>query len=387
MPDGTVFVASGSLNGLDPTQSENNNPTYEILDRNGVSSGVNVPMDILVKKQPYFMYPFLHLLPDGSLFVFTATSSQLFDVANNAVIKELPELKGLYRTYPNTGGSVLLALSPESNYEPEIVICGGGAYQDLPSPTDPSCGRCKPLEKDAAWEMDAMPEGRGMVEGTLLPDGTVLWLNGAQRGAEGFGIADTPAFEALIYDPTAKLGKRWSRAGTSEIPRLYHSVALLLLDGTVAVAGSNPNEMPILPEDVDPNTPARAFPTEFRIEIYTPPYLTGDRARKRPARIALSTDQLTADGSTFEIKFSAPRGAKEVRISLHHGGFVTHALHMGHRMVWLDSKGWKRGVGMQRLVVTMPDKERGSKVLPPGPYVVFVVVDGVPGVGKFVTVG
>jgi hypothetical protein len=34
-----------------------------------------------------------------------------------------------------------------------------------------------------------MPEGRSMVEGTLLPDGTVVWLNGANRGAQGFGIA------------------------------------------------------------------------------------------------------------------------------------------------------------------------------------------------------
>jgi len=37
--------------------------------------------------------------------------------------------------------------------------------------------------------MDSMPEGRCMVEGTLLPDGTVVWLNGANRGAQGFGIA------------------------------------------------------------------------------------------------------------------------------------------------------------------------------------------------------
>jgi Domain of unknown function (DUF1929)/Glyoxal oxidase N-terminus len=386
MPDGTIFVASGSLNGLDPLKSENNNPTYEVLDENGITSGVNIPMDILVQNQPYFMYPFLHLLRDGSLFAFTATSSQVFEVGNSEVLKTLPELSGMYRTYPNTGGSVLLPLSAGTDYEPEIIICGGGAYQDLPSPTDPSCGRIRPLDEDAEWEMDAMPEGRGMVEGTLLPDGTVLWLNGAQRGAEGFGIADTPALEALIYDPAANLGKRWSRAGTSEIPRLYHSVALLLLDGTVAIAGSNPNEMPILSEEVDPNNPARAFPTDFRIEIYTPPYLIGDRAHKRPDRISLSTDQLTADGSTFQIDFRAPEGAEKVKISLYHGGFVTHAVHMGHRMVWLDSEGWMEGGGMQYLVVKMPSQEWGNGVLPPGPYVVYVVVDGVPGVGQFVMV-
>lgn len=55
MPDGTVFVASGSINGLNPAVYSNNNPTYEILDRNGVSNGRSIPMDILTKNQPYYM--------------------------------------------------------------------------------------------------------------------------------------------------------------------------------------------------------------------------------------------------------------------------------------------------------------------------------------------
>lgn len=37
LPDGTVFVASGSLNGLDPTVLSNNNPTYEILSPEGIT--------------------------------------------------------------------------------------------------------------------------------------------------------------------------------------------------------------------------------------------------------------------------------------------------------------------------------------------------------------
>lgn len=37
MSDGTVLVASGSLNGLDPTVLSNNNPTYEILSPEGIT--------------------------------------------------------------------------------------------------------------------------------------------------------------------------------------------------------------------------------------------------------------------------------------------------------------------------------------------------------------
>jgi hypothetical protein len=89
MPNGTIFVASGSLNGLDPTVLKNNNPTYEILNADGTSQGVNIPMDILVKNQPYYMYPFVHLLSDGTLFIFVSKSSQVFNVGSNTTVKEL----------------------------------------------------------------------------------------------------------------------------------------------------------------------------------------------------------------------------------------------------------------------------------------------------------
>ncbi len=156
-------------------------------------------------------------------------------MGTNTIVTELPDLAGDYRTYPNTGGSVLLPLSSQNNWAPDIVICGGGAYQDITSPTDPSCGRIQPLSANPTWEMEAMPEGRGMVEGTLLPDGTVIWLNGGNRGAQGFGLMADPTLEALLYEPNKPLGQRFSTLASSTIPRLYHSVATLLLDGTLLV--------------------------------------------------------------------------------------------------------------------------------------------------------
>ncbi|THZ49599.1 galactose oxidase [Aureobasidium pullulans] len=378
LPDGRLFVASGSLNGLDPTVPANNNPTYEILDKNGKSSGVSVPMEILVKNQPYYMYPFMHQLKDGSLFVFVSKSSELFNVNTNTTVRTFADLPGDYRTYPNTGGSVLLPLSSANDWNPDIVICGGGAYQDITSPTDPSCGRMQPLSTNAKWEMDSMPQGRGMVEGTLLPDGTVIFLNGGNEGAQGFGLARDPTFEALIYDPAKPLGQRFTTGASSTIPRLYHSVALLLLDGTLMIAGSNPVEQPVLkPTTTDP------YVTEFRVEIYTPPYLQGDNAKKRPTAITLSSKSLVANSQTFTVKFTAPTGAKAVKVALYHGGFVTHSVHMSHRMAFLDTAGWKAGATDQQITVTMPPS---ANVAPPGPYVVYVVVDGVPGVGQFVQV-
>ena len=381
LANGNTFVASGSLNGLDPTVAGNNNPTWELLDPSGKSNGKSVNMTILVKNQPYYMYPFIHLMKDGNLFVMVAKSAESFNVATNKTITSYPDLPGDYRTYPNTGGSVLLPLTSANQWNPDVVICGGGAYQDINSPTEPSCGRIQPLATGAKWEMDSMPEGRGMVEGTLLPDGTVVWVNGANSGAQGFGVAKNPTYEVLLYDPTAALGKRWSTGPTSTIARLYHSVALLLLDGTLMIAGSNPVEQPIL-TPVPGKTPSEDYITEFRVENYVPPYLSGPNATKRPTAVALGSKSLKV-GTTFTVTFTAPTGNKAVKVALYHGGFVTHSVHMNHRMAFLDTTGYKAGATAQSLTVSMPPN---GNVAPPGPYVVYVVVDGVPAVGQFVSV-
>lgn len=377
LADGRVFVASGSLNGLDPSHPANNNPTYEILSPTGISSGKNVNLDILVQNQPYYMYPFMHLLRNGFIFIFVAKSSQIFNIETNMVVKSMPELPGLYRTYPNTGGSVLLPLTYANGWASKIMICGGGSYQDITSPTDASCGLISPEDKTPTWEMESMPEGRVMVEGVLLPDGTVLWLNGANQGAQGFLLADKPTMTALLYNPAKAAGQRWSKLATSTIPRLYHSVALLLLDGTVLVAGSNPNEMPV--QTVTPKAP---YITEFRVERYTPPYLSGTNANRRPTNVVISVRTLQAD-ELFQVKFNAPTGAKDVEIVLYYGGFVTHNLHMGHRMMVLERQGFKPNQTAQVVTSRTPPNKN---ICPPGPYVIYVVVDGVPSIGQFVMI-
>ncbi|PGH06958.1 hypothetical protein GX51_01996 [Blastomyces parvus] len=379
--DGTVFVVSGSLNGLNPSVIANNNPTYELLDKNGVSLGQSVLFPILEENQPYYMYPFLHLLKDGTVFVFVARSAEIFDAYGQRTVKKLPDLPGDYRTYPNTGGSVLLPLSAANGWDDDIIVCGGGAFVGLASPTDPSCGRIKPLAKDPQWELELMPDGRVMIEGMMLPDGKILWLNGCNRGAQGFGIAKDPSFDAWIYDPEAAVGCRWSIGGKSEIPRMYHSVALVLLDGTVMVAGSNPVEQPVLV--ANPDIAELAFVTEFRVEIYTPHYLLDGKDKFRPYDVELPAKHLPADGRRFMVNFKVNGEPQDLRVVLYHGGFVTHSLHMGHRMLYLDYEGYHPDRNRQRILATMPPD---NNIAPPGPYVVYIVADGVPSVGQFIMV-
>jgi hypothetical protein len=161
---------------------------------------------------------------------------------------------------------------------------------------------------------------------------------------------------------------------------MYHSVALLLKDGSVLVTGSNPNEMPILLTAINANDPSRAFPTEFRMERYTPAYLMGNPVRPEIVTPSFTTLKL---GQEFELQFETPwprKNIKNTKVVLYHGGFVTHALHMGQRMVELfhgmsiDKEEMVDGL----VTIHMPGKHG---IVPPGPYWLFALVNGVPSEG------
>ena len=103
--------------------------------------------------------------------------------------------------------------------------------------------RLTPDRSASYFEDDPLPEGRSMGNLILLPNAKILMLNGANTGTAGYGTenwavnesyADTPVLMPIMYDPSAPQGKRWSRDGlsASTIPRMYHSSATLLPDGS-----------------------------------------------------------------------------------------------------------------------------------------------------------
>ena len=60
--------------------------------------------------------------------------------------------------------------------------------------------------------------------------------------AVGQSYATAPVLRPAYYNHTAPAGSRFdSNLPPSTIPRLYHSAATLLPDGSVFISGSNPN--------------------------------------------------------------------------------------------------------------------------------------------------
>jgi hypothetical protein len=64
----------------------------------------------------------------------------------------------------------------------------------------------------------------------------------ASGGEGGGGQGRGSVMEAWLYDPNAPVGQRFTILAATTIQRHYHSVAFLLPDGDIFVAGSEQSE-------------------------------------------------------------------------------------------------------------------------------------------------
>lgn len=420
--DGTIALIGGFVNGgyinrnypnKDPAyEGGAAEPTYEFYPSNGRKAQV---MNFMIKTSGLNSYAHTFMMPSGKMLVQANVSTMLWDPDTNTEI-DLPDMpKGIARVYPASGAVAMLPLTPANNYNPTVLFCGG---TDMPDeawgdygnprintwlyPASADCQRITPEPLDGSAPVyeqdDDMLETRTMGQFIILPTGKLLVMNGGLNGTAGYAektgqtplygnmpygmsLASGPVGTPAIYDPDAKPGNRWSNAGlqTSSIARLYHSSAILLPDGSVFVAGSNPN--------VDVNL-TTVFPTEYRAEIFYPPYF-GASTRPSPSGIPKT---LTYGGDSFDItipasSYSGPSNsaADNTYVSVVRPGWTTHAMNMGQRYLRLNSTYTVNKDGSLTLHVSqMPPN---ANIFQPGPAWVYVVVNDVPSTGSYVTVG
>ncbi|KAF9428295.1 hypothetical protein BGZ76_001989 [Entomortierella beljakovae] len=426
LADGKLFIIGGSTRGASMNSIEIGVQSWELYPP---LPGNPTHLDFLDETLPYNLYPMVHLLPDGNLFIFASTKSIIFSTKTWTTIKTLPDLPGPPRNYPLSGGSVLLPLRPENNYEPEILICGGSTEFRSRATGQDKCGRIKPLSENPTWTMDSMPTGRIMPDMVIVADGSIIIFNGANKGTAGYDRAKEPVLQPIRYQPwdseeTISAGSRFTLLNPSYIPRLYHSISMPVPDGRVLVAGSNPNSNTL---DLS------EFPVEYRVEMFSPGYLLSDVPRpllkaentigrtvnRAPAlsvkalqEAALSPERGQGNGYTsenvisfdtvFEIEVEfyggimteeqilTPKASPDnntpsrVQVNLMNGGFSTHSTHMSHRMVGLEIVGYVQKEGeLSRMKVKGP---RDGALTPPGWYQMTVVENGIPSEGLWVRV-
>ena len=294
------------------------------------------------------LYPWLHLLPDGRIFMAGAgVSSAIFDPASGSWQAGVATMN-----YPNErtyGSSVLLPLSAADNWRARIMIMGGD------NPATDSVEIIDLSQPSPSWRTtNPMSGPRIDMDAVILPTGKILALGGSGQHE----ATNTATLNADLFDPATET---WTPAGTMNMARLYHSVALLLPDGTVWAAGSNPTQ----------------GTWENRMEIYKPAYLFN--ASGGPATRPTITAAPSSIGYGGSFQVSTPNAANIASVALIRNGANTHAFDMDQRMI---SLAFTKGSG--QLTVSAPPN---ANIAPPGYYMLFIVdTNGVPSVAPFVRV-
>jgi hypothetical protein len=335
--DGRVMIFSG----LNETGSTNTAVEFYSVDTGSWSSPITASWTP-------DLYPRLHLLPNGKVFYSGAqTTSKLFDPSTNTWNTSVAKTNySGTRTY---GTSVLLPLSPSNNYDPRVLIMGGGnpatntmEIIDMGSPTP-------------AWKYGPnMSQARIEMNAVILPNGKVLALGGSLNDED----TNTASLNADLYDPVSNTV---SSAGANAYPRLYHSVALLLPDATVWLAGGNPSRGSYVKQ----------------MEIYKPAYLFNPDGTLATQPSITSAPSSISYGDAFTV--TTPNAANIASVVLIRNGTVTHSFGMDQREVALS---FTAGNGI--LTVTAPPN---GNITPPGYYMLFILnQSGVPSVASSVLV-
>ncbi|XP_031284269.1 aldehyde oxidase GLOX [Pistacia vera] len=375
--------------------------TYEFYPKNeSLPSSYYLPFLIETRDpEENNLYPFLHLLPDGNLFIFANRRSILFDYVNNKVVKEFPVIPGNdKRSYPSTGSSVLLPLrltltgpyayNLTSGFpEAEVMVCGGappGAFlksqkERVFVEASTTCGRLKVTDPEPVWSMEVMPMPRVMTDMILLPTGEVILINGATNGTAGWENGANPNLNPVLYLPNQEPPLRFLVLNPSKIPRMYHSSAVLVPDGRILVGGSNPHARY--------NFTAYPYPTELSLEAFYPHYLSPLFESIRPSILTVeSTENRVSYNEVFSVTFSLAmfHPTAELFVSLLYPSFATHSWSMNQRMVVLKVlEVVPLSILTYKVVVIGPN---AATVAPPGYYMIFVVHSGIPSPGVWIKV-
>jgi hypothetical protein len=337
-------------------------------------------------------YPSMVSLPNGKLFVAGGTSSsatgaiatpELFDPVNGWVALNNATSTPAFATGDNWSYPRIF-LEPSGNLIDLAVV--GGLFAIDPTGSAPTApvksaltqGRgSMPAAMFAPGKILTMRAGnqvqvvdltgqspsvtatanidqeRDWANMTVLADGTVLVNGGSAVPNQLVGVDNT----AEIWNPATGT---WTAGASAAIPRLYHSVAMLLPDATVVTGGGG-----------DPG-PVR----NLNAEIYYPPYLYGRNgvpAFRPKIDSAPSTAQI---GGTLDLTVDAVD--KITGVTLVRAGAVTHSANLEQRFFSLTF-----AQSGQQVTAALPTNQNEME---PGFYMVFVFEKRTPSIARLVQI-
>ena len=245
-----------------------------------------------------------------------------------------------------------------------LLLGGGGGYGALNPDGSRALGVTNTTELIELTATGAtfragppMQYPRYHVNSTLLPDGSVL-VTGGTTSISSVSDADAVLPAERWLPPTAAYPDgRWVAAAAMQVPRLYHSTALLLPDGRVLSAGGGSGG---------------GYADHRDAELYSPPYLFGG-----PRPVLTGAPAAVSYGQPFAVQ--TPAAAAIARVTLVRLSSVTHSFNMNQRFLELGFASSGAGT----LTVTAPS----NADCPPGQYLLFVLDgQGIPSLGRVISV-
>jgi hypothetical protein len=321
--DGRIVTFSG----LD--QYSDFNPDIELWDPRGTNNWQLLGEKILE------YYSHFHLLTNGLLFRTGPDSrSETYNVSNN--VWTVVAIRNVWGRFD--APSVMLP--PGQN---RFLVMGGDDHTNQPNNTAEMIDLSSP---NPQWNYVApMNFARMEFNAAILPNGKVFVVG----GRSDFLHTVTWVFTPEIFDPQTLT---WRMVAPHQVPRGYHSTAILLPDARVMVAGADD------------------YPSG---EIYSPPYLY-----QGPRPVIQSAPRIIQYGQNFSLSFTSTTATN--RIALIRNSCVTHSVNFEQRYVRLADL--TNGSGT--FTVSGPAT---ANLAPPGYYMLYVInQNGIPSVSTMVHV-
>ena len=347
------------------------------------------------------LYPFVHTAPNGNVFIAGPGpgKSRFFDpYANN--------LAGGYTDGPDP---------VPSHFEGSTVVYDGtagkimmvGGRNTLSGSVLNVTESISLTESPLAWKSSqsgptvvaALNIKRKYHTATVLPTGQVLVSGGTQcTGSPKLNCTDGPAYSPELWTPTpgSSTPGAWTVMAAppgrpavghpSGIPRIYHSVAVLLPDARVLIGGGG------FPADggevVNGTTCTSTFgflnPVQCRnyghkdAEIYSPPYLFKPDGTAATQPVIASHPLTITYGQQFTVGVSNP--GTITKASLVRLPSVTHGFNADQRVVFMTPTV----NGASSISLNAPNKANDC---PPGHYMLFIMnSDNVPSKAKIIQI-
>jgi hypothetical protein len=291
------------------------------------------------------LYPRMHYLPNG--LVYAVGQGVVDRVFNPATGKWYTAGNVVERSY---GTSILLPLQNTSSEKGKILVCGGSPLSNQQATNSAEIVEPNSSFGETRRSVQSMASARRHLNPVLLPTGQVIVFGGNRFGNN----VNTAVFAPEMFDPDTET---WSTLPSASVPRLYHSNALLMIDGRVWTASTNLNRTH----------------KELRTEIFSPWYISETRP-------TISGSVTVTGGFGGTITIPTLDAASITKVSLLKQPSATHHYNTDQRLIWLQ-------IESQASSSVTASAPLNNKLAPPGMYLIHVVNSaGVPSIGKFVRI-